>query len=127
MMFGGRCAYCGCDLPEKGWHSDHVAPIYRDWKWGVSKDGSHSVIISTGTCRNPENEDVQFPSCAPCNRLKSVLSVEEFRSVVQNRILRLRQSSGNFRHAERFDLVTVNDEPVVFWFEEYRQQQAQAA
>ncbi|HHR4690493.1 TPA: HNH endonuclease, partial [Salmonella enterica] len=24
MKFGGRCAYCGCVLPEKGWHADHV-------------------------------------------------------------------------------------------------------
>ena len=24
MKFGGRCAYCGCELPEKGWHADHV-------------------------------------------------------------------------------------------------------
>ncbi len=21
MKFGGRCAYCGCELPEKGWHA----------------------------------------------------------------------------------------------------------
>ncbi len=26
MKFGGRCAYCGCKLPEKGWHADHVEP-----------------------------------------------------------------------------------------------------
>lgn len=25
--YGGRCAYCGCDLPVKGWHADH--PVYR--------------------------------------------------------------------------------------------------
>lgn len=24
MKFGGRCAYCGCELPEKGWHAGHV-------------------------------------------------------------------------------------------------------
>lgn len=23
--FGGKCAYCGCELPEKGWHADHVS------------------------------------------------------------------------------------------------------
>ncbi len=21
MKFGGRCAYCSCELPEKGWHA----------------------------------------------------------------------------------------------------------
>lgn len=29
MKFGGRCAYCGCELPEKGWHADHVQPVAR--------------------------------------------------------------------------------------------------
>lgn len=29
MKFGGRCAYCGCELPEKGWHADHVEAVYR--------------------------------------------------------------------------------------------------
>lgn len=27
MKFGGRCAYCGCELPEKGWHADHVEAV----------------------------------------------------------------------------------------------------
>jgi hypothetical protein len=31
VMFGGRCAYCGRELPEKGWHADHVKAIYRSW------------------------------------------------------------------------------------------------
>lgn len=29
MKFGGRCAYCGCELPEKGWHADHVEAVLR--------------------------------------------------------------------------------------------------
>jgi len=28
--FGGRCAYCGCELPEKGWHADHLEPVMRE-------------------------------------------------------------------------------------------------
>ncbi|EQZ24729.1 hypothetical protein G977_04718 [Escherichia coli UMEA 3585-1] len=24
MKFGGRCAYCGCELTEKGWHAEVV-------------------------------------------------------------------------------------------------------
>lgn len=34
MKFGGRCAYCGCELPEKGWHADHVEAVRRN----ISKD-----------------------------------------------------------------------------------------
>lgn len=29
MKFGCKCAYCGCDLPQRGWHVDHVEPVYR--------------------------------------------------------------------------------------------------
>lgn len=28
--FGGRCAYCGCELPER-WHADHFDPVVRNW------------------------------------------------------------------------------------------------
>ena len=29
--FGGKCAYCGCELPIR-WHADHIEPIYREGK-----------------------------------------------------------------------------------------------
>lgn len=32
--FGGRCAYCGCEL-TKGWHVDEVEPVRRNRKWVV--------------------------------------------------------------------------------------------
>lgn len=103
-MFGGKCAYCGCELPEKGWHGDHVDPIYRNW--------------TGGTCRFPERDKYRFPSCAPCNILKGVLSVEEFRTVVSERVFSLRKYSRDFRHAERFGMLVVTEKPVLFWFEQ---------
>lgn len=30
--FGGRCAYCGCEL-QKGWHVDEVLPVIRKYKY----------------------------------------------------------------------------------------------
>lgn len=30
--FGGRCAYCGEVLPDKGWHVDHAEPVGRIFK-----------------------------------------------------------------------------------------------
>lgn len=58
-MFGGRCAYCGCELGDK-WHADHVEPVYRNFD---------------GRLLNPHNErpDNYFPACVPCNLFKSVL------------------------------------------------------
>ncbi|EAV6934312.1 HNH endonuclease, partial [Salmonella enterica] len=40
LKFGGRCAYCGCPLPEKGWHADHVEPVRRDFEMVRAPAGS---------------------------------------------------------------------------------------
>ena len=34
--FGGKCAYCGCDL-QKGWHVDELEPIRRNYKYNKDK------------------------------------------------------------------------------------------
>ena len=112
-MFGGKCAYCGYDLPEKGWHADHKEPVIRQ------------LDIYTGktTCgmRKPENDVFEnfFPSCAPCNLLKSSRNIEQFRKLVKKQIDYVNKYSNHFRHAKRFGLVTENDYPVVFWFERF--------
>jgi|SRR5690606_16881001 len=107
-MFGGRCAYCGCELGDK-WHADHVEPVYRNFD---------------GRLLNPQNErpDNYFPACVPCNLFKSVLSIEVFRSEISKQAERGRKSSVNFRTAERFGLIQEVQKPVVFWFEQYQQQ-----
>lgn len=60
-----------------------------------------------------------FPSCAPCNLLKTTYSLEMFRKQVSLQVERGRRSSVNFRTAERFGLISVVNKPVVFWFEQY--------
>ena len=57
---GGHCAYCGCELPSKGWHLDHVKPVYRGHD-GVSP--SH---------RGTDTVDNALPACARCNRIPPV-------------------------------------------------------
>lgn len=52
MKFGGRCAYCGCELGEK-WHADHVKPVIR----------------FDGNMLHQERDDISnmVPACHPCN------------------------------------------------------------
>lgn len=74
MKFGGRCAYCGCVLPEKGWHADHVQAVLRKSE-RCMKAAEKGIfrLKTTGEVFRPEADCPEniFPSCAPCNLLKT--------------------------------------------------------
>jgi 5-methylcytosine-specific restriction endonuclease McrA len=122
MKFGGRCAYCGCELPANGWHVDHVAPIYRESEIDRKRHAQGEFkLVQTGRCERPENEnpDNYWPACAPCNRFKGVYDIETWRGELAMQVERARKESFNFKFAERFGLVQATGKPVVFWFEQY--------
>ncbi|HDD2122794.1 TPA: HNH endonuclease [Salmonella enterica] len=122
MKFGGRCAYCGCELPEKGWHADHVQAVLRKSEQCM-KAAEKGIfrLKTTGEVFRPAADCPEnlFPSCAPCNLLKTTYSLEMFRKQVSLQVERGHRSSVNFRTAERFGLISVVNKPVVFWFEQY--------
>ncbi len=121
MKFGGKCAYCGCDLPEKGWHADHVDPVDRKMKYVKTPDEMYSYkLVSTGELGHPERDTLEnlFPSCAACNLDKHSMSLESWRKAIANKVDVCRYESA-FRHAERFGLILEIQKPVVFWFETY--------
>ena len=124
LKFGGRCAYCGCTLPEKGWHADHVEPVRRDFEMVRAPAGSRVThrARSTGKVMHPELHAIEnlFPACAPCNLFKGALSVEGMRKEISRQVERARAYSVNFRTAERFGLIEVTEKPIVFWFEMYQ-------
>lgn len=120
MMFGGRCAYCGCELAGK-WHVDHVEAVQRDGNW------IHGKWTLSGKLRSPENdrEDNLFPSCVKCNILKSNGNIENLRSTLNyfaHSIPTIRTYS-HVHHLMRFGKLHIEVEPVVFWFEKYRVEQ----
>ncbi|ELY4601498.1 HNH endonuclease [Cronobacter malonaticus] len=119
--FGGRCAYCGCELPMKGWHADHVEPALRKWTPGERQADGTRRTVATGEFWRPENDVIGnlFPACAPCNLFKATFGIEVFREQIAAQAERARAYSVNFRTAERFGLVEVVEKPVVFWFEQY--------
>lgn len=131
MKFGGKCAYCGCDLLERGWHADHVEPVQRQWwkkftpsfKWEYLDGKIVKVDVppeKIGLDR-PENDtlDNLFPACQQCNIDKHCMSLEGWRGVVQEKVAVCRRNYSAFRHAERFGLVQEIKIPVVFWFEKF--------
>lgn len=98
----GHCWYCGCVLPEKGWHVDHLKPLFRGYDTHLQG------------CDTPEN---RVPSCAPCNLLKSVHTIEQFRVEIASQATRAKRTSVNVRTALRFKQIKITETPIVFWFE----------
>jgi 5-methylcytosine-specific restriction endonuclease McrA len=136
QKFGGRCAYCGDPLPDKGWHADHVEPVEREWwkrekwwqeshrqKWrfdeATGRLVSEPVELEPAGLTHPERDtlDNLLPACRACNLDKHSMSLEGWRTTLANKVKVCRYASA-FRHAERFGLVQIVDKPVVFYFEQ---------
>jgi len=117
QKFDGRCAYCGCDLPDK-WHIDHIQPIFRgegettgfmfNGKW-VQKNRKEYAGTDT--------EDNLYPACPQCNIAKSNLTVEEFRESILYTTEYLRRYDAKFRLAERYGVIESFNSNIVFCFE----------
>lgn len=111
QKFGGKCAYCGSDLPQR-WHADHIEPIVRtDW---FEKQGFAS--------RGPDYPDRDVienlnPACPPCNIDKHSMSLESWRQMIERSNEVLTRDVSTFRRALRFRLLEVKQEPVMFYFE----------
>lgn len=121
MMFGGRCAYCGCELGAR-WHADHVEAVERAGSF-VSTGNGFSKWKPNGKLRKPENdwEGNLFPSCIKCNILKSSGNIETLRSTLTyfaSSIPTIRTYS-HVHHLVRFNRLHIDPAPVTFWFEKY--------
>ncbi|MDU7496235.1 HNH endonuclease [Providencia sp. PROV147] len=125
MLFGGKCAYCGCELPEKGWHADHAEPIVRKTVQDMEAAKKGKLRFKqTGECYHPEldNEDNLVPACKACNIYKGCSGVEEFRQTITRVTVNSLDRTQSLRAAKRFGIVTVDESPVTFWFEKYQQE-----
>ena len=94
--FGGRCAYCGCELGER-FHVDHIQAVYHK--------GLNMI-------------DNLNPACRRCNLRKAAFGVEELRNHIADRTKMLTRYSADFRLANDFGLLAETGKSVVFYFEE---------
>lgn len=115
--YGGRCAYCGCDL-EKGWHVDHIEPRWHTW----SEEDLNRLVKTTKGKSFVENYN---PACPRCNKWKSTYGIEGFREEIAKQVIRLRKYNSNFRMAEDYGLAKETGKPVVFYFETQDKQSKQ--
>lgn len=119
-MFGGLCAYCGCQLPER-WHADHFEHVERKMKWALAPNGSRR-LVATGEAHRPERDTLanMMPACPPCNIDKHSMTLEDWRTKLGCTLEVLNRNNPTYRHAVRFGLVEETPEPIVFYFERVR-------
>ncbi|HYD33019.1 MAG TPA: HNH endonuclease signature motif containing protein [Methylophilaceae bacterium] len=107
QKYDGKCAYCGCDLPER-WHADHLEAVVRD-PWGANK----------GRMQYPERHKIEnmMPACPPCNISKHSMSLEGWRQWIAGHLNSLNNYHPIYRLAKAYGLVRETGIPVTFYFE----------
>lgn len=126
--FGGRCAYCGCEL-TKGWHVDEIEPVRRHEQYLKNEFGDRiwdkekHDYVKIKTCMHPErfHIDNQNPACASCNINKHSDSLEDFRRHIAGYMNHLNNINTQFKIAKRYGLVVETGNAVVFYFETLNQ------
>lgn len=104
-MFDGRCAYCGRRISLEAMQVDHIVSH-------MSNGGEDTV-------------DNYYPACQVCNRVKSALTMEQFRANVRD-CARIHHKPGrryleadSDKIAEYYGLLGDDwkEKPIVFYFE----------
>ncbi|MGE4336497.1 MAG: HNH endonuclease [Pigmentiphaga sp.] len=114
--FGGRCAYCGCDLPER-WHADHVEPVTRDLLSKQNPNGTWRLVSGKPLKPHLDHIDNMNPACPPCNISKGGQSIESWRKWIAGHVNSLNSYHPIYRLAKAYGLVVETQAPVTFYFE----------
>lgn len=101
----GHCAYCGCEIPFKGFNVDHLHCL---------KNYEYTEEFTGIDVHNIEN---LMPACGSCNRYKATMDLETFRKQLWKIPDRLKRDSSTYNIALRFGMIKENREPIKFYFE----------
>lgn len=111
--YSGRCAYCGESLTKM--HADHMEPVQRrnTDPWG------RPLPIEERRLMRPERNVVEnmMPACGPCNISKGGYTIKEWRSLLARSHEIVAREKSIFRAAVRLGVISVSDQPVIFYFE----------
>ncbi len=113
QKFNGRCGYCGDPLTNM--HADHLDPVIRITvdPWGRPLPVEERRMVNPG--RNVVGN--MMPACAACNISKGGYKLEEWRDLIARAHEIVAKQKSIFKTAVRLGAITVNDQPVVFFFE----------
>lgn len=137
--YGGRCAYCGCELNRR-WNVDHIQPVNRitkikpgyyrhkvtkervehpSGKWWTDYEHIEPRQVFDKML-NPERDTIENsnPSCHSCNITKSSMSLAQFKTWIQTTTQRLNTSNyNNYKFGKRYGLIQETGIEVKFYFE----------
>lgn len=113
--FGGKCAYCGCELNGK-FQIDHL--ISKEW-FKVEIRDKHSVpeFLFHLTENDVNHIDNLMPACCSCNNYKHSFTLNVFREQIGLLVQRLNSTFTQYKIAKRYGLVSENIKPIKFYFE----------
>lgn len=109
--YNGKCSYCGCEILANKFHVDHIEAKFR----GTTSESLEQI----GRKKGSDSIENLNPSCASCNSSKSTFTLEQWRNEIGLKIKRIERDSSTFRILNRFGLISINDKPVTFYFEDY--------
>ena len=113
--FGGKCAYCGCDLNGK-FQIDHVIS-QEFFKHNIKNNFRIPLFLSHLTEIDCQHIDNLMPACASCNNYKSAFNLEAFRDELGKMRERINKYSTHYKISKRFGLIQEIEKPIVFYFE----------
>ena len=93
--YGGKCAYCGCDLTLSTMQVDHIKSVYKS----CLENGY--VYIQDDSLENLN------PSCRQCNFYKGTLNIEQFRNKIKTILYRTFQSTFQAKLAKKLGMMKV--------------------
>lgn len=113
--FGGKCAYCGCELNGK-FQVDHVIPQSL-FTFFIGNKHKVPTFLSHLTLGQVNHIDNLFPACCSCNNYKDAYDIERFRAEIGLFRERLNKLSTHYKFSIRYGLIQEIEKPIVFYFE----------
>ena len=93
--YGGRCAYCGCELTLRTMQVDHIKAVYA------------SSLENNGVETQDDNLENLNHSCRQCNFYKGTLDIEQFRKKIMTTLYETCQNTFQAKLAKKLGMLTV--------------------
>jgi len=116
--YGGRCAYCGCELTLKEMQVDHANITIGSAYYGTHTEPARQAMAD-GTIDDIDN---LMPSCRQCNFYKGMHDIEGFRKSLKDVLSATCRKSFQVRLAMKYDILTFTPWDGKFYFEKLNEQ-----